>query len=119
MGAPRPHDFAVRIRGPLLGMVVPTMQRLWEIVQMLQLDVYRDDSDEESIEVERAGATTAKFVVRDNLRHRRDIERAYLAAIRTARQEIIIASAYFFPGIRFRRALIAASRRGACGRRCP
>lgn len=105
-------DFAVRIRGPLLGLVVPTMQRLWEIVQMLQLDVDRDDSDEESIEVERAGATTAKFVVRDNLRHRRDIERAYLAAIRTARQEIIIASAYFFPGIRFRRALIAASRRG-------
>jgi cardiolipin synthase len=105
-------DFAVRIRGPLLGLVVPTMQRLWEIVQMLQLDVDRDDSDEESIEVERAGATTTKFVVRDNLRHRRDIERAYLAAIRTARQEIIIASAYFFPGIRFRRALIAASRRG-------
>ncbi len=105
-------DFAVRIRGPLLGTVVPTMQRLWEIVQMLQLDVDRDDSDEESIEVERAGATTAKFVVRDNLRHRRDIEHAYLAAIRTARHEIIIASAYFFPGIRFRRALIAAARRG-------
>lgn len=105
-------DFAVRIRGPLLGLVVPTMQRLWEIVQMLQLDVDRDDSDEESIEVERAGGTTAKFVVRDNLRHRRDIERAYLAAIRTARHEIIIANAYFFPGIRFRRALIAAAHRG-------
>ena len=51
-------------------------------------------------------------MIRDNLRHRRDIERAYLAAIRTARQEILIANSYFFPGIRFRRALIAAAQRG-------
>ena len=34
----------------------------------------------------RAGTQTAKFVIRDNLRYRRDIERAYLAAIRTAKQ---------------------------------
>ena len=60
----------------------------------------------------RAGTQTAKFVIRDNLRHRRDIERAYLAAIRTAKQEILIANAYFFPGVRFRRALIAAAQRG-------
>ena len=46
----------------------------------------------------RAGAQTAKFVIRDNLRHRRDIERAYLAAIRTAKREILIANSYFFPG---------------------
>ena len=51
-------------------------------------------------------------MIRDNLRHRRDIESAYLAAIRTAKQEILIANAYFFPGIRIRRALIAAARRG-------
>ena len=37
---------------------------------------------------------------------------AYLAAIRTAKREIIIANSYFFPGIRFRRALIAAAERG-------
>src|SRR4029450_10582034 len=54
----------------------------------------------------------AKFVIRDNLRYRRDIERAYMAAIRTARQEILIATAYFFPGADFRRALSAAARRG-------
>ena len=53
--------------------------------------------------------------IRDNLRYRRDIERAYLAAIRTAQREILIANAYFFPGIRFRRALIAAARRGVAG----
>jgi len=58
------------------------------------------------------GAQTAKFLIRDNLRHRRDIEHSYLAAIRTAKRDILIASSYFFPGIRFRRALIAASERG-------
>ncbi len=108
-------DFAVRVRGPLLGLVVPTMDRLWEIAQIFELDGDRTDhadSDEETLHVEYAGGTTAKFVVRDNFRHRSDIERAYLAAIRTARSEIIIANAYFFPGIRFRRELIAAAKRG-------
>jgi cardiolipin synthase len=108
-------DFAVRVRGPLLGLIVPTMQRLWEIVKLFEFEgdrADRTDGDEETLYVARAGDTTAKFIVRDNLRHRRDIERAYLAAIRTAQHEIIIASAYFFPGIRFRRELIAAAGRG-------
>src|SRR5260370_96312 len=59
----------------------------------------------------RAAAGRAARVVRDNLGHRRDIEEAYLAAIGSAREEIIIASAYFFPGRRFRRALIGAAAR--------
>jgi cardiolipin synthase len=64
------------------------------------------------IAVARRGRQTAKFVIRDNLRYRGAIERAYLAGIRTAKSEIIIATAYFFPGVRFRRALIAAAERG-------
>jgi cardiolipin synthase len=54
----------------------------------------------------------AAFLVRDNLRHRRDIEEAYLAAIAGARSEILIASSYFFPGTGFRRALMEAAARG-------
>jgi cardiolipin synthase len=50
--------------------------------------------------------------VRDNLRHRRDIEEAYLEALAGARHEVLIANAYFLPGRRFRHALIATSRRG-------
>src|SRR5438477_82760 len=61
--------------------------------------------------VAHAGSQHAALVVRDNLRHRRDIEEAYLAAIGSAQEEIIIASAYFFPGRRFRRALAAAAAR--------
>src|SRR5260221_13175099 len=58
------------------------------------------------------GSQRAALVVRDNLRHRRDIEEAYLAAIGSAQEEVIIASAYFFPGRRFRRALIGPAARG-------
>jgi cardiolipin synthase len=58
------------------------------------------------------GTQRAAFVVRDNVAHRGDIEQAYLAAIRSARSEIIIASAYFFPGLSFRRALTDAAARG-------
>lgn len=109
---PPREDFAVRIRGPLLGVIVPKMARLWEIVALLSLDVDSTQELEEAVIVERAGSTTAKFLVRDNLRHRGDIETAYLAAIRTARREIIIANAYFFPGVRFRHALVDAAQRG-------
>jgi cardiolipin synthase len=52
-----------------------------------------------------SGGIEAGFLIRDNLRHRRDIEDAYLAAIAEARSEIILANAYFLPG-------------GASARRC-
>ncbi|MFO1325530.1 MAG: cardiolipin synthase ClsB [Burkholderiales bacterium] len=105
-------DFAVRVRGPLLAPIVTTMQRLWALVELVQLDRSDVPLFPDPIAVQRDGVQTAKFVIRDNLRYRRDIEWAYLAAIRTAKQEILIANAYFFPGIRFRRALIAAAARG-------
>ena len=64
-----------------------------------------------------AGATDlhtarAALVLRDNLRRRTQIERAYRKAIGEARSEIIIANAYFMPGARLRHALIHAARRG-------
>ena len=105
-------DFAVRVRGPMVAPIVQTMQRLWALVELVQLESSEVSLFPEPIDVAPAGTQTAKFVIRDNLRYRRDIERAYLAAIRTAKQEIIIANAYFFPGVRFRHALIAAAKRG-------
>jgi cardiolipin synthase len=54
----------------------------------------------------------AALLLRDNLRRRAIIERAYLRAIGRARQEILIANAYFVPGGRMRRALVSAARRG-------
>lgn len=50
--------------------------------------------------------------IRDNGEHPTDIEQHYMRAIVTARERIIIANAYFFPGYRMLRALRNAARRG-------
>jgi len=109
--APR-VDFAVSVEGLLLPAIVYTMQRVWALVQLVQLGTSQLPLFPERMRGERVGTQTAKFVIRDNLRHRRDIEQVYLAAIRRAKREIIIANAYFFPGITFRRALADATARG-------
>lgn len=54
----------------------------------------------------------AALLLRDNVGHRHDIERAYLKALGAARQDIVIANAYFIPGRRLRRALTMAAARG-------
>ncbi|MFO1297027.1 MAG: phospholipase D-like domain-containing protein [Rubrivivax sp.] len=54
----------------------------------------------------------AAFLVRDNLRQRRTIERSYVEAIRSARTRVDLAVPYFYPGRVFRRALRNAARRG-------
>jgi len=105
-------DFAVVVEGPLLPAIEYTMQRVWALVQLVQTGASEVPLFPERRTVAPVGTQTAKFVARDNLRHRRDIEHAYLAAIRTAKSEIIIANSYFFPGIRFRRALVGAAQRG-------
>jgi cardiolipin synthase len=105
-------DFAVSVEGLLLPAIVYTMQRVWALVQLVQQGSSQVPLFPERIRGERVGTQTAKFVIRDNLRHRRDIEQAYLAVIRRAKREIIIANAYFFPGVTFRRALADASARG-------
>jgi cardiolipin synthase len=54
----------------------------------------------------------AAFLVRDNLRQRRVIERSFTEAIGRARETVDIAVPYFYPAQRFRRALRAAAQRG-------
>ncbi len=55
---------------------------------------------------------SAAFIVRDNLRQRRAIERSYVEAIRHARRSVDIAVPYFYPGRSFRSALRGAADRG-------
>lgn len=54
----------------------------------------------------------AGLLLRDNVLHRGHIEKAYCKAIGLARQEIVIANAYFVPGRKVRKALIHAAGRG-------
>ncbi|MCL2872729.1 MAG: cardiolipin synthase ClsB [Betaproteobacteria bacterium] len=106
-------DFAVRVEGPILADIVQTMRRVRALVELSQLhDISLEEDDDLPAVTEPVGTIRAKLVVRDNLNHRHAIERAYLAALGRARREAIIACAYFFPGWRFQKALIAAARRG-------
>jgi cardiolipin synthase len=72
------------------------------------------DSPQEAAGFARVAGTPARvaLVVRDNVTHRRAIERAYVEAIGQARERIDIACSYFYPGRAFRRALRRAAARG-------
>lgn len=105
------HDYAVRVEGPLAAEVRMAAARLWRSVART---VVRRDRRALPAPPDPApaGEQRAVLVIRDSWRHRRDIEDAYLAQIRSAKRDIVIAVAYFFPGRRFRHALIEARKRG-------
>jgi cardiolipin synthase len=138
-------DYAVRLRGPIVGVVHGSMSRLWRQVVGTRLprivgrsaaaratvaasvdgepatpvgEAAAADVDDATPEAPPDGAAQipgglrAMLVLRDNFVHRRAIERSYLKAIGGARREVLIATAYFFPGRRFRRALREAASRG-------
>jgi len=107
---PPRYDYAVRIEGPLIASVLDETERLWHRVAWASLR--RSAQRHPRVSAAARGKQRAALVVRDNLSHRSDIEEAYLAAIAEAREEIIIANAYFFPGARFRHALRRAAKRG-------
>ncbi|MBS1154639.1 MAG: hypothetical protein H6R07_563 [Proteobacteria bacterium] len=106
------YDYAVEVRGPLVPYMHAAVDRIWRHTAWGQLkrDWLRGSRLRPLGEI--AGHVQAKFVTRDNLHHRRDIEIEYLRAIESARHEIIIANSYFLPGLRFRRALMRAAVRG-------
>jgi cardiolipin synthase A/B len=126
-------DFSVRVTGPLVSAITDAMGQLWWRGQAFQLARERAfraamkavqesshrffrHSGAADLELAHtrgaASVMTAALVLRDNVQHRGSIERAYRAAIRMARQEVIIANAYFVPGRKLRRTLIQAARRG-------
>ena len=109
---PPRYDYAVKIEGPLLADIHPVVVRLWRQMRWSNFRSRAHTRRPPPPVVAHAGERRAAFLVRDNFRHRRDIEDAYLGAIAEAREEIVIANAYFLPGQRFRHALSAAAVRG-------
>ena len=109
---PPRYDYAVRIRGPLLAAIHQASCHLWELMLWARLKHRHPPSQRLLPDTRPAGNQCAAFLIRDNIRHRRDIEQAYLAAIDGAQQQIMVASAYFLPGKHFRHALINAAKRG-------
>jgi cardiolipin synthase len=119
-------DYAVRVEGPIAARVREVAAGLWARVawaasgsRLRRLPGIARMSGRAArapapppTAPPHTGGQRAALVLRDSLRHRRDIEQAYFDHIDEAREEILIANAYFFPGRRFRRALAAAARRG-------
>ena len=119
-------DFAVRVTGPLVADAAATVERLWLRMQAVR-DIRQARLAGALVSLRAAGSpragaplparpqgprVRAALVLRDNLRNRARIERAYRRAIGRAREEIIIANAYFAPGRKMREALVSAARRG-------
>jgi cardiolipin synthase len=129
-------DFAVQLHGPVAGDVHRVVQALWTRANLghgwreeIALLARSAEPVHRTLQLLRelrtnppraSAAATARLpppahvslVVRDNLRHRRAIERAYVEAISQARERIDIACPYFYPGRLFRRALRRAAARG-------
>jgi cardiolipin synthase len=111
--APR-WDFAVQVRGPLVAEIHREAQAQWARVGHLNLirriGLFREMRKQPASQAGRA--MLAGFVVRDNLRNRRTIQRAYLQALGRAKKSVLMANPYFAPGRKFREALAQAARRG-------
>jgi cardiolipin synthase len=129
-------DFAVRATGPVVAPMEQAVRAMWsrswfgrdwqqEMRALLQTErpVQRLRGLMRQMRLTRRGHRVAlldealppmqaAFVVRDNLRQRRTIERTYIDAIHAARQRIWLICPYFYPGQEFRRALGQAARRG-------
>jgi len=105
-------DYAVRLEGPALQQVHHAVRRMWETVAWVNFKRRFRLAPVATPVCAAAGNQSVAFLIRDNIRHRNDILHAYLDAIDAAQDEILIANAYFLPGIRFGRALFAAAQRG-------
>ncbi len=125
-------DFAVQVQGPLAASVHATARAMWARAHLARCwrtefrSVARSSKpvvQAMSLVRQLRGAVhpgpepvqtpvRAAFLVRDNLRQRRAIERSYVQAIHHAKTRVDLAVSYFYPGRSFRRALRHAAQRG-------
>ncbi|MCE5977645.1 cardiolipin synthase ClsB [Pseudomonas sp. JR33AA] len=103
-GAMAKQDYAVDVTGPVVAQVHAASKRLMS-------PVLQPPSAVRPV-TEPAGSSSAVLIERDNGMRSTDIEAQYLQAFRKARQRIVVANAYFFPGYRLMRELRNAARRG-------
>jgi len=120
-------DFAVRVRGPLVADTHGAMVQFWSrsfLARQVERGAFEPirrgmshhassgDASSAPLPAVDGADMQAGLLLRDNVRNRNRIERAYRQAIARAKTEVVIANAYFLPGGKLRRALIHAARRG-------
>jgi cardiolipin synthase len=104
------QDYAISIRGPLVNEIARfAVDALAPVRPRFS---WRRLGQRKAQPPAGRGASTAALVVRDNDKHRDDIETHYRIGMRAAQHDITIANAYFFPGYRFLRDLRKAAKRG-------
>lgn len=103
------QDYAVRLEGPVVHDILQFELSNLPDQQARRRWWRRHHRPEEN---RTPGDAQVLFIWRDNNEHRDDIERHYLKMLATARREVIIANAYFFPGYRLLHAMRKAARRG-------
>ncbi len=115
--APR-WDFSVRVSGPLVGRIHTELESQWVRMGGLKLlarwHVFKDTYQSHTKARVRTGRgpVLAGLVIRDNLRNRRTIQRAYMQALGHARSSALMTSPYFAPGRKLRQAMVSAAQRG-------
>lgn len=99
------RDVHVRVEGPAALELDRVFRQLWykETKRWFPLDVGLTPL---------SGGSKVWVAANEEFLHRYRIRAAYLAALRAAREEVIIANAYFVPDFRTTRALASAARRG-------
>ncbi|HRH30036.1 MAG TPA: cardiolipin synthase ClsB [Aquabacterium sp.] len=132
-------DYAVQFNGPALLPVLHTIRAMWTratlgrdwrddlsdwvkepgrltrlraLWQQARLKLPAQEQRQLAAWAKAPTAMRAAFVVRDNIRQRRTIERATLQALQQARYRIDLVCPYFYPGRVMRRALTQAASRG-------
>ena len=130
-------DYAVRLVGPVVAPIEQTARAMWtrawfghdwrdevrDIARsgepikqarrlLRSLRMARPKGANRHTPASALAPVQAAFLVRDNLRQRRSIEKSYVDALRSAERRIDLVSPYFYPGREFRHALVAAARRG-------
>ena len=122
------YDFAVQLQGPVVQDIWHNMDWLWlqigpggQVTDTFRSSWWKERSRQlqDTLINQRAtpkpkpmGAVKVQLAVRDNFRLQRRIERAYLQAIGKAQRSVVLSNAYFLPGNKLRKALLAARGRG-------
>ncbi len=135
-------DYAVQLQGPALTPMQHTVRAMWTratvghdwredvidwlkvpgrmrrlkqlrgVWQQVRLRLTPDEQGQLKAKVHDHHPMRCAFVLRDNLRQRRTIERASVQAIQQARHHVDIITPYFYPGRALKRALRQAAERG-------
>lgn len=108
-------DFAVSVSGPLVQTIHAEVLAQWQRLGPRPLRT-RLESFRQYVRSRQAWRAVevaeAAFVVRDNLRNRKAIQRALLQALGRARSSALLVTPYFAPGRKLRRAMVHAAQRG-------